>query len=455
MDRYSLLKKGDRVIVGVSAGVDSMVLLHLLNALRPNLSLTLIVAHLNHGLRPEEAEREAELVHQESLRLGLPFEYKEFNAKEFHSLQGISLQDAARRGRFQFFHDLLQRYGGGKIALGHHADDQVETLLLRLLRGSGLQGLKGMVPIREGYVIRPLLEVWKEEIESFAKEKSIPHLIDSSNLKTNYLRNRLRLNLLPLIEREYQKGFRRAAFRTSTLLREENDFLDQEAERAYGEITYEERDTLHFELKEFQSLHPALQWRVIQKALERMKGESNLSEGEWREANWVYHLLRQPPSSFLLELPRGLYLEKRYDTILVKRGKPEPIPPFEVELLVPGTTHLQEIGKEIFIEEKTWASSDKIDDHRNVAFLDYGKLQFPLRMRNFRPGDRFQPLGSQGMQKVKEFFIDRKIPRFERPSIPLLLSGERIAWVVGHRIDERFKVTSSTRKVLRIELLQP
>jgi len=453
IDHYHLLEKGDRVIVGVSAGVDSMVLLHLLNAFRQEFDLFLIVAHIHHGLRPVESEREAELVQKESVRFGLPFEYGQFNVKEFGESEGFSLQDAARRIRFQFFHDLLKKYGGGKIALGHNADDQVETVLLRLLRGSGLKGLKGMLPIREGRVIRPLLEVWKEEIEGFARENSISYLTDSSNLKGDYLRNRLRLNLIPLIEQDYQPGFRQAIIRTSTILREENDFIEKEAGEAYQKIAYEEGGEIVFKFSAYQSLHKAIQWRVIQRVLERMDGGSNMDEGEWSDVNLIYRRLQQPPASLLLELSHGLSLEKRYDRVLLRRERPRTIPPFEVEINVPGRTYIREIEREVVVEEREWSESMRPDDFRKVAILDFHSLQFPLRMRNFRPGDRFQPMGTQGTQKLKEFFIDHKIPKFERPSIPLLISGEMIAWIVGYRIHEQSKVTAKTERVLRVEVL--
>jgi len=452
IDHYCLLEKDDRVIVGVSAGVDSMVLLHLLNEFRQKFELSLIIAHIHHGLRPVESEKEAEFVEKESVRLGLPFEYRQFNVKEFQKSGGLSLQDAARRLRFQFFHELLRKYGGGKIALGHNADDQVETVLLRLLRGSGLKGLKGMLPIREGRIIRPLLEVWREEIEGFALAHSIPYLVDSSNLKSDYLRNRLRLNLIPLIEKNYQHGFRQTLLRTSTLLRNENDFIERETEEVYNEIVHEVENGLTFKFSSYQSLHPALQWRVILRALDRMDCQSNTDEGEGLDVNLICRKLSQPPASFLLELSHGLSLEKRYDMILLRNGGIKTIPPFEVELPVHRRTHIQEIGREIVVEERDWNKSQPVDESSNVAFLDYEQLHLPLRMRNFRPGDRFQPLGTKGTQKLKEFFIDHKIPKFERPNIPLLISGERIVWVVGHRIDERFKVTSNTQKVLRVEI---
>ncbi|OGP77656.1 MAG: tRNA lysidine(34) synthetase TilS [Deltaproteobacteria bacterium RBG_16_49_23] len=453
IDRYRLLERGDRVIVGVSAGVDSMVLLHLLNGFRQEFELSLIIAHIHHGLRPVESEREAELVQQVSVRLGLPFEYGTFNVKEFKEAGGFSLQDAARKVRFQFFHRLLKKYGGGKIALGHHADDQVETVLLRLFRGSGLKGLKGMLPIRENRVIRPLLDVWKEEIEAFARENAIPYLIDSSNLKKEYLRNRLRLNLIPLIEQEFQPGFRRAVVRTSILLREENNFIEKEAGEVYQKITREEENGVAFKFSSYSSLHQAIQWRFIQKMLEKMDGGSTMDDGEWSDANLIYRRLDRPSASFFLELSHGLCLEKRYDMILLRKERPKTIPPFEVELPIPGRTYIQEIGREVVTEERGWDKSGRLDDSPNVALIDYQSLRFPLRIRNFRPGDRFQPMGTGGTQKLKEFFIDHKIPKFEREYIPLLISGEIIAWVAGYRIDERVKITPNTRRVLRVEIL--
>jgi len=454
VDRYHLLEKGDRLIVGVSAGVDSMVLLHLLNTYREAFDLSLIVAHVNHGLRPEESEKEAELVQKESARLGLAFEYGRFNVKEFQKLGGLSPQDAARRIRFHFFHDLLKKHYAQKIALGHNADDQVETVLLRLVRGSGLQGLKGILPIREGKVIRPLLEVWRGEIESFAIEKKISFLLDSSNLKHDYLRNRIRLALIPLMEREYQPNFREIILRTSSILREENDYVERGAEEAYQKIVREERDTLSFKFSEYQSLHQAIQWRVLKKIFERIYDWGmDMEEGGWSDVHKIYQKLHQSSPSFLLELPRGVWVEKRYDIVLLEKGGIKPFPPFEVELIFPGRTFIEEIKKEVVIEEANLNQFKDCKESPHLSLMDYESLQFPLKIRNFRPGDRFHPLGVKGTQKLKEFFIDHKVPRFERLKIPLLISGEMIAWIVGYRIDERVKVTEKTKKILKVTVV--
>lgn len=454
IERYRLLEKGDRLIVGVSGGVDSMVLLHLLDACRQEFGLSLIVAHVNHGLRPEESKEEARLVQKESQQLGIPFEYGEYSVKEFQKAGRLSLQDACRRIRFHFFKNLLLKYHARKIALGHNADDQVETILIRLMRGSGLQGLKGMLPIREGRVIHPLLEVWREEIESFAREKGIPYLQDSSNLKKTYLRNRLRLSLIPLIEKDYQPAFREALMKASAILREENDYLDRGAGEAYQVVVHQEQEGISFKFSEFESLHPSIRWRVLQKILGGIYHEESLMEEGGVEVNPLYRKLCKPSPSFLMKLPRGVYLEKKYDLVCLKKGRAEQIPPFETELACPGRTFIEEIGREVVVEEITRDEAiEGINGPLRIAFIDYRNLKFPLKIRNFRPGDRFQPLGMEGTQKLKKFFIDHKIPKVERPKIPLLISGEEIVWVAGFRIGERVKVTEKTEKVLRVEIL--
>ncbi len=455
IERYRLLDRGDRVVVGVSGGVDSMVLLHLLCAFRENYSLSPIVAHVNHGLRPEESPSEAKLVERVAGGFGLPFEQVQFDTREFQRRSKLSLQDAARRLRFHFFRELLTKYGAQKIALGHNADDQVETVLIRLLRGSGPKGLKGMTPIRRGGVIHPLLESWRGQIEKYATFHHIPFLQDSSNLKPTYLRNRIRRDLIPLLEKEYQPNLKFLLQKTSRLMRDVDDFLEKEADKAYRQMVREERETLSFSLATYREHHPAVRWRLILKMLQRMDSNQEApEEGEPPSTAMICDRLHGSEPCVLLELPAGATMERCYETVYLRKGKVEPTAPFEMEVASPGITALREVGKEVIIEvvDRRGSSLGLRESPPHVAFFDFHRLHFPLRMRNFRPGDRFQPLGVKGTQKLKEFFVDHKIPRHERRNVPLLLSGEVIAWVVGYRIDERVRVTEKTEKVLRAEI---
>jgi tRNA(Ile)-lysidine synthase len=337
--------------------------------------------------------------------------------------------------------------------LGHNADDQVETILLRLIRGSGLRGLKGMLPIREGRVVRPLLDVWREKIESFTRERGIPYLVDSSNLKEKYLRNRIRLKLIPSIEKEYQPNFKEVVLRSSAILRAEDDCLSQKTEETYETMIQEGENAVAFSYPSYQSLPEAIRWRILEKALGKLQdGGAGSEEREWFDVFPIYQRLNSRAPSFLMELPRGLTLEKRYDQVILGRGKMMAVPPFEVDLHASGLTFIQDIQKEVVMDDMSWDGNARAQGSPTVALVDYHALQFPLKMRNFRPGDRFHPLGIQGTQKLKEFFIDHKVPRFERSKVPLLISGETIAWVVGHRISEKVKVTETTKRVLRIEV---
>jgi tRNA(Ile)-lysidine synthase len=451
IEAHALVNPGDRIVIGVSGGVDSMVLLYLLHALRPRWSLDLTVAHVNHGLRPQESEREAELVRKESEKLGVPFEYGQFDVRAFQKGSKLSPQEAARRLRFGFFDRVMEKREASKLALGHNADDQVETVLLRLLRGSGLEGLKGILPMRDSKVIRPLLSVWRREIEAFASARDVPYLLDSSNLKRDYLRNRIRLDLIPCLEEGYQPHLKTLLLRTSSILQEENDFLEKSAEEACRQLMKSEGACLSFNSIQFRGFHSALRWRILRRFAKQMARESGIQGIEAPEFRALSgRVLREP--SFRVEWPGGFFVEKRYERVSLGKEKQAPVPAFEMEMAVPGRTPLQLIGKKLISETLTGGDDACLETARDTALLDYDRLRFPLKVRNFRAGDRFHPLGAGGTQKVKEFFIDHKVPRFERERVPLVVSADGIVWIVGHRIDERFRITPCTKRVLKIRV---
>jgi tRNA(Ile)-lysidine synthase len=278
--------------------------------------------------------------------------------------------------------------------------------------------------------------------------------LDSSNLKKDYLRNRIRLSLIPFIEEEYQPHFKQTLLRTSAILREEDDYLERGAEEAYQKIVRRAKDTLSFKFSEYQSLHRAIQWRVIKKIVQGILGGGTaVEDGGEAEVHKIRQNLHRSSPSFLLGLSHGFWVEKRYDLVLWGKGEVKPSPPFEVDLISPGHTFVEEIGKEVVIEETDRGQFEDYSGPPDTALMDYESLRFPLKMRNFRPGDRFCPLGVKGAQKLKDFFIDHKVPKFERPRVPLIVSEEMIAWIVGYRIDERVKITERTRKVLKVKVV--
>jgi tRNA(Ile)-lysidine synthase len=240
----------------------------------------------------------------------------------------------------------------------------------------------------------------------------------------------------------------------SSVILREDDYLEKEAEKTCQKILRLDREILFFNYSTFQFLHKAIQWRVLQRMLRSRGSEETWEEGDESEVSRVHRILVHPPSSVVVELSSGLYLEKRYDRVSLGRGKVKPTPPFEVELRMPGRTLIEEIGKEVMVEEITWNGDlEGLRGSPDTAVLAYHHVQLPLKLRNFRPGDRFHPLGVRGTQNLTLFFLDHTIPQVERPRIAILISGEAIAWVVGYRIDERFKITEKIQRAIRIEVV--
>ncbi len=229
--------------------------------------------------------------------------------------------------------------------------------------------------------------------------------------------------------------------------------MEKEASEAYSGVVEEHEGAVSFRYSAFQSLPRGIQWRVLRRCFSGLAGDrESPEEKDNSHLDQAYQMLIQPPASFLYKFPGGVCLEKRYDQVSLGLKRTLPVPPFEAELSVPGRTFVKEIGKAIVSAEIGKDElPEQFDPLPHVAYLDYQRLEFPLILRNFRPGDRFQPLGVRGTQKLKEFFIDHKVPRFERATIPLVVSGGEIVWVVGHRISEKVKITDHTLRILRVE----
>jgi tRNA(Ile)-lysidine synthase len=445
ISRHKMITPGDQVVVAVSGGPDSVCLLDILNQLSVELEMKLFIAHYNHGLREMEDESETQLVRDLAGSMDIPL----FTEKAIFLSKAIaSLEERARNERYRFLERVRKRVHAQKIAIGHHLNDQVETVLMRLLRGSGPSGLAGIPPIRGNTIIRPLMEIKHEEIMNYLQVRDLPYAMDSSNNDTNFLRNKVRLKLIPELL-TYQPRLIEHMGQLAAILREDHDYL----ERLASQITDRElKQGLHCEIAISASslikLPEPIRSRVIRQLL--FKTGKSLRRIGYRHILSISEMAGSSRRQAMLNLPNGLVVEKTYDHLTFTPAKKETCISFNYQIDGPGSIHINPTNLIITIEEINADIDPRKNRSTQIAYLDADKVQYPLQARNFHPGDRFIPLGMKGQKKVKDFFIDRKVPRTVRTSTPILLSRDKVLWVCGFRIDERVKVTDQTKKILKV-----
>lgn len=444
--KYEMLLPGEKIVIGVSGGADSIGLLHALLELE-KYDTELIVAHLNHGIRGKEAKRDSLFVKRAADSLGLKFEIGKVNVPRYKKESKLSLEEAARVLRYDFFEEIRKKYKADKIATAHTLDDQAETVLMRLMRGSGPRGLSGISPVSNGVIIRPLIETKRSEIENYLISRGVEWIEDSTNKLRTILRNRIRLDLLPELE-GYNPKIKETLSRTSDLLRIEDSFIEGEAKKNFRRIFAVSKLELQGDLKKFRRLDQAIRLSVLRLAVEeRNKSLKNVTSLHLFSAD---ELLTSDTASGEIEFPDETVIAKGYDSFLVTtRSALER----EFSYTIPST------GKWSFPEfdvdiEKVSAKSLE-EEREDVAYLDADSLVFPVEVRSFRPGDRFFPLGMKSPKKAKNFFIDCKVPRFRRYGIPIFRCKGEIFWIGGMRIDDRFKVRKKGKKALKFSLRIP
>jgi tRNA(Ile)-lysidine synthase len=447
--RYGMISPGDTVIVAVSGGPDSICLLDSLNALSNELELKFVAAHFNHGLRGDEDEFETQLSGDISASMGLPFETG--NASGL--LKGLSsLEEQARDARYAFLEMIRNKYGAQKIATGHNLNDQAETVLMRLLRGSGPAGLAGIPPVRDGRIIRPLVEIKRDEIMEYLKARCLPFALDSSNTNKKHLRNKIRLELMPMML-EYQPRLLERLGMAADIIRDENAFMESMvSDWIEREAHQETQGNISVSISSIKALPDPLKRRVIRSLLKQVDGD--VYSVDYDHIVSVLKLIENERPQCSIDLPDGIMARKTYDTLHFILRSCTDTKEYTCSLEGPGTYCLDAVGITLTLEEVD-GSEDIIEDvSKSTAWLDADKLSFPLIVRNFRHGDRFVPMGMTGHKKVKNFFIDLKVPSEQRTLTPLVISGDSIVWICGYRIDERFKVTEQTKRRLKITMKQ-
>ncbi len=453
---YGLIEKSGPLMVGVSGGADSVCLLHVFFQLRDELDLDLHVVHLNHQLRGAESDADAEYVSHLAQKLGIAATIQKRDVRRYQDEKRCSLEEAAREVRYAFFAEVAQSIGAGAVAVGHTADDQAETILIHLIRGTGLSGLRGMQPLSrwrlfEGSqltVIRPLLEISREETEAYCAAYDLSPRTDSSNVSSKYLRNRIRFELMPQLL-EYNPNIREGLSRAARMIVVDMAHIDEEVVQLWGSVVEELPHGISLNNKAFSALSPALQRHLLRSVLERLLG--SLRDVESIHIENVVKVLSKPAGK-RLSMPYGLTFYGDYDESLITEdeGAPCPLPPLgDVhKLAIPGETVFSAWQVRAEVIENRF---DSIDAAGYQACLDFNLAGADLIVRSRRDGDRFQPLGMSEAKKLQDFMGDAKIPRAWRDRVPLVCSGDRILWVVGWRIDHRVRVTDLTERILRLE----
>ncbi|HPU00733.1 MAG: tRNA lysidine(34) synthetase TilS [Firmicutes bacterium] len=451
IERHRLLEVGDRVLVAVSGGPDSLCLLHVLRRLAPRYRLSLVVAHLDHGIRPE-ARREAEAVRRLAEAWGLPFEGAAADVPAYRAGRRLSASEASRVVRYRFLLEAAQKHGAGKIALGQQLDDQAETVLLNLLRGTGPDGLAGILPRRRfGSVelIRPLLEISRREIEQYCRQEGLEPLLDASNLKTDYTRNRIRLELIPYLEQQFNPNLKRSLAHLAALAAADRAYLEAEAQEKFQQVVRREKGRLIINREALNALPAALRGRVAHRALLELLPGRELNR---RHVEQLLQLAERPGPERELTLPGGVRAYCSYRSLVITAEDPvRKKDSLVLPLQLPGCTPLP--GGAGAIKAYFAAPADlSWPPQPHQAYLDFDLLPPGLMLRTRWPGARFHPQGAPGSKKLKDFLIDQKVPHHRRDDCLLVAAGDEVIWVVGHRIAHPYRVTEKTRQVLVLEL---
>jgi tRNA(Ile)-lysidine synthase len=480
--KNSLLTQKDKVVVAVSGGPDSLCLSHLLVALSQKTELTLIIAHLNHQLRGIESQADADFVKDMAAHWQLPIFLETHNIANLAAKRKQSIEETGRQVRYAFLWRVAAKTKANTIAVGHNADDQVETILMHFLRGTGLAGLRGIMPKIEiarlrlypedipsqslpqsPKIIRPLLEISRTEVEAYCQENKLSPRWDSSNQDTTFFRNRLRHELIPYLE-TYNPKIRQVLQHTAKVVAADTVILGQQMDRAWHLIVRSESsEVIEFDLKLWSGLPLALKRSILRQAVHSLR--RNLRNIGFEPIKNAIAVLEKGGTGAKASLPQGLVLTVSYDTFTIASEDPivhsidysgPQLPQGQIlKVTLPGVTTLSDtnwqlkaklLGREGLTHDKIKRAS------RWEAYLDADIVGHEAILRSRQPGDIFYPLGLAGhSKKVNEFMINEKIPAGWRNRILLFVSNNQILWICGYRPDERARVRASTQRALYLQ----
>lgn len=448
---HNMITYGDSIIIGLSGGADSVALLYSLNFLKEKYNLKLYCLHINHGIRGKIADSDMAFSEKISLKSGVPF-FKEFvDIPSFAKQQQISVETAGRQIRYNLFLKYAKKLNANKVATGHHSDDQAETILMRIIRGTGSLGFKGILPIRENFYIRPLLDVSKKEILELLTHEKLQFREDFSNYDSYYFRNKVRNDVFPILE-EINPNIKKRLCVMRKILSDENDFLTQESLRIFLAISRTCENCVYFDIAQIKSHHIAIQRLLIKKAISHIL-QSDSDIGFNIVDSGIFCLNH---NSFGKSISVGkLTFEKDCDIFKIYKtinNKDEIPVSYKIDGI--GEYNLPYFDMTMKVDYSEGNENVEQSD-KDKVFFDLKKVKFPLEVRKRVEGDTFRPIGINGSKKLKDFFIDEKVSRNMRDRIPILTdSSGNIMWVCKMRMSSLFKTDKGTKKILKITCIK-
>lgn len=450
--KYQLIEEGENVVVGFSGGPDSVCLLHVLHVLSGQLGIKLYAVHINHMLRASESDEDEAYAREFCKKLGVELHVRAFDIRSLAREKRISEEETGREVRYGEFNFVAQRLGKAKIAVAHNRNDQAETVFMRLVRGTGTDGLCGMKHKRDS-IIRPLLDTGREEIEKYCEEQGLNPKIDSSNLKSIYTRNKIRLEIIPYINREFDIDIVENLYRMSQIIGDDVEIIDSVVGQAYDAcVENTDKGCLKIRLAPFRLLKAGVAKRVVRSAVRKVKGDINGIDAGHIES--VVSLVEYGRTGSEIQLPHGLRAVKSYEEVKIYIEAEKEDWTFFAPVEIGGITRLD--GRQAYLESEVFEMLGEYKDYMRPdssmeQFFDYEKLIEGINIRSREDGDFFKPLKALGTKKLKKYFIDKKIPRDRRDRILLIAKNKEIVWIIGYKTSDNFKITENTRRVIKLK----
>lgn len=447
INKHELIQKGDKIVVGLSGGPDSVCLLHILSRLKEELDLEIYAAHLNHQIRGIEAQKDAFYISKLCEEMGITFFIKSINVPEYCEKNGVSIEEGARKLRYEMFYEIKNNTRANKIAIGHNLNDQAETILMRMMRGTGLQGLKGIEYIRDGVIIRPILDIERNDIEEYCKQNKLNPRIDKTNLESIYTRNKIRLELIPYMKDNFNSNIIESIVRMGNSLRSDNDYIESEALIKFKEVSNIKSDSVEINLKPYINLHNSMKVRILRNSIKHILGDTNFIDQ--RHIDDIIELEDESKIDKVINLPRGIYVYRKKNSIILT-NKEIVIEEIEFCYNIPsnGFIKVKEIGTIIETQVVSINKYKRSKSDKSCNWFDFNKIKGGIVVRNRRSGDKIKLSG--GSKKIKDLFIDIKIPKEDRCKIPVIADDQGILSVGNFRNSENYKIDEETKEVLKV-----